>query len=191
MSPAAAARLGVPVKVVAVVALGTHAPSSHDEDRARNALAALNVPTDLQVERGYHSRYGTGLLALLLGSAIIVLGASGTATGLAAADGRADLATLAAVGAAPSTRRSLAAFQSATTAGLGTVLGVLAGLVPGVGVVLAINAAAHTSPLDGDSYPLVLPWTNVLLTLVVVPAVAALSAWALTRSRLPLVRRAT
>jgi putative ABC transport system permease protein len=189
LSPQAAARLKQPVDVVAVVALGKRPPSAHAEDLARNAVQNTGVSASLTVERGYQSRYGVGLLALLLGSSIIVIGASGTATGLAAADGRADLGTLAAVGASPSTRRTLAAFQSAVTAGLGTVLGVLAGLVPGVGVVRAINAAAHTSPLDGPWYPLVLPWTNVLVTLLVVPLIAALAAAALTRSRLPMVRR--
>lgn len=189
LSPQVAARLGMTPQVVGVVALGAHAPTSREEARARNELQRLDGSPYLFVERGYRSRYGIGLLALLLASTVIVLGASGTATGLAAADGRADLATLAAVGASPTTRRTLAAFQSAVTAVLGTALGVAAGLVPGVAVVRAVNAAARTSPLDGDSYPLVLPWGSALTTLLVVPAVAALAAALLTRSRLPVVRR--
>ena len=136
------------------------------------------------------SGFGFGLLALLLGSAVIVLGASGIATGLAAADGRADLATLAAVGASPRTRRSLAGFQSAVTAVLGTVLGVIAGLVPAVAMVGAANAQARANgnPI-GNAYPLVLPWTNLAVTLLVVPLLAAGAAVLLTRSRLPMVRR--
>ncbi len=189
LSAPAAAQTGITAKVLTVIALGNQPPSAQAEDRTRSALTRLGSENGMSIERGYQSRYGIGLLALLLGSAIIVLGASGTATGLAAADGKADLATLAAVGATPRTRRTLAAFQSAATAGLGTVLGVIAGLVPGVGVVLALNAANRQDVLSDDAYPLVLPWTNVLVTLLVVPAVAALAAALLTRSRLPVVRR--
>ena len=54
-----------------------------------------------RVERGYRDGYGVGLLALLVGSAVVALGAAGVATGLAQADGRADQSTLAAVGADP------------------------------------------------------------------------------------------
>lgn len=189
LSRQAAAKLGQPVSAVGVLAHDKHAPSEHEEDLARSAVMALGAG-DLFVERGYKSNYGAGLLALLIGSTVIVLGASGIATGLAAADGRADLGTLSAVGATPSTRRTLAAFQSAVTAGLGTVLGVAAGLVPGIAIVRAINAAQHVGPFQPDSYPLVLPWTNALLTLLLVPVLAALAAAALTRSRLPVVRRA-
>lgn len=189
LSPQAAAKTGVPVSLVGVVALGDQMPSTRTEDRLRTAMAKIGVE-GLQVERGYVSDYGLGLLALVVGSAVIVLGASGIATGLAAADGKADLSTLAAIGASPRTRRSLAAFQSAVTAGLGTLLGVAAGLVPAIGMVRALNAAA----LDGnfprlDPYPLVLPWTNLAVTVLVVPVIAAGVAALLTRSRLPMVRR--
>ena len=44
-----------------------------------------------------------------------------------------DLATLAAVGASPGLRRLLSGSQSVVTAGLGTVLGTVAGLVPAFG----------------------------------------------------------
>lgn len=63
---------------------------------------------------------------------------------LAAADGRADLSTLAAVGASPGVRRLLAGSQSLVTAGLGTLLGTVAGLVPAVGLIRALNAPDST-----------------------------------------------
>ena len=188
LSQAAAARVGQPTQDIGVFAALTDPPSGRQEDRLRSALDRSDAAGSyLQVERGYTSRYGAGLLALLVGSAVIVLGASSIATGLAAADGRADLATLAAVGASPRTRRTLAGFQSATIAVLGTLLGAVSGLVPSIGMVLALNAAARQ--VGRDAYPLVLPWTNVLVTLLVVPALAALAAALLSRSRLPMVRR--
>jgi putative ABC transport system permease protein len=189
LSPEAARRTGLPVVVVGVVAIGDRPPTSAEEDRLRKAMQDLSVPSPY-VERGYTSSRGLGLLALAIGSAIVVLGASGIATGLAAADGRADLATLAAVGASPGARRSLAAFQSAVTAGLGTLLGAAAGLVPAVGMVRALNAAALQAPFPRlDPYPLVLPWANLGITLLVVPLLAAAAAAMLTRPRLPMVRR--
>ncbi len=190
LGDSAAARTGSGTGVAAVVASAAHLPSAAEEDRARHELAKLDLDGALRVERGYQGGSALGLLALVLGSAVIVLGASGIATGLAAADGRADLATLAAVGASPGRRRSLAAFQSAVTAGLGTILGTAAGLVPAAGMVRALNAEALQQRFTvTNPYPLVLPWRNLVVTVVVVPLVAALAAALLTRSRLPLVRR--
>lgn len=189
LSPAAAAHTGVRPMPESIVVLGDAVPTDAEEDRALAVVSSYGIQS-VYVERGYPNRRGIGLLALALGSAIIVLGASGVATGLAAADGRADLATLAAVGASPGTRRSLAAFQSAVTAGLGTVLGVAAGLVPAVGMVRAMNAEALQAPFPRlDPYPLVLPWLNILAAVAVVPLIAAGAAALLTRSRLPMVGR--
>jgi putative ABC transport system permease protein len=190
LSARAAATHHVALQPAGVIARGATAPTQEQEDRLRSGLSGLGLDSPLIVERGYQTKNTFGMLALLLGSAVIVLGASGIATGLAAADGKADLATLAAVGASPRTRRTLAAFQSAVTAGLGTALGIAAGLVPAVGMVRALNAAARQARFPRfDPYPLVLPWTNLLVTAVVVPLIAAGAAALLTRSRLPMVRR--
>lgn len=190
LSARAAATQHLALQPVGVIARGPAAPTQEQEDRLRSGLSLLGVDAGISVERGYHTSNSFGMLALLLGSAVIVLGASGIATGLAAADGKADLATLAAVGASPRTRRTLAAFQSAVTAGLGTTLGIAAGLVPAVGMVRALNAAARQARFPRfDPYPLVLPWTNLLVTALVVPLIAAGAAALLTRSRLPMVRR--
>jgi putative ABC transport system permease protein len=189
LSDAAAARLGQPVGPVGLVVRTTEVPTAQQEDRVRAAvLDATDDSASIYVERGYVSDYGIGLLALVVGSALLVLGASGIATGLAAADGRADLSTLASVGATPGMRRRLAGAQSLVIAALGTALGVVAGLVPAIGFIRALNA-----PVDGIPravpFPLVLPWDLLLVTGLVVPLLAALAAVLLTRSRLPLVRR--
>jgi putative ABC transport system permease protein len=131
-----------------------------------------------RVERGYRDSYGIGLLALLVASTVVTLGAAGVATGLAQADARADLATLAAVGAPPRVRRILTAFHAAVVAGLGALLGTASGLVPMLGFLYA-----------DPEMQFVAPWRNLLVIALVVPAAAAVSAGLLTRSRLPLVRR--
>ncbi len=190
---AAVTRTGLATTTSGMVVRTRSLPSGEQQAAAQSALEGLGAGAYLVVERGYQSDYGAALYILLGASALLVLGASGMATGLAAADGRADLSTLAAVGATPSLRRRLAGFQSLVTAGLGTALGVVAGLVPALGLIGALN-----SPIGADGggvfatgdYPYALPWTNLAVTVVVVPLVAGLAAMALTRSRLTLIRRA-
>jgi putative ABC transport system permease protein len=126
---------------------------------------------------------------LALVAAAIALGAAGIATGLAGADGRGDLATLAAVGAAPWMRRTLSLSQSGVIAGLGSLLGGAAGLGAAFAVLVALNRPwADRWPAPPD-FPLVLPWFNLGVALLAVPALAMLSAGLLTRSRLPIEQR--
>ena len=122
-------------------------------------LPAAGIQASPYVERGYRSTAGPGLLALVAASALLVIGASSIATGLAAAEGRADLATLAAVGASSSLRRGLAGLQSAVTAGLGALLGAVTGLVPAVGLIRAVNSSAGQPGgfVRLDPYPTVIP----------------------------------
>jgi putative ABC transport system permease protein len=158
----------------------TRKPTSAELDRVAAALRAHNLPDErmLYIEKGFRSELGIALIALLGAAALVALGASVIATGLAAADGRPDLATLAAVGASPRVRRVLAMSQAATIAFLGSVLGVLAGLVPAIAI---INARVE--------FPLVIPWPTLALTVVAIPTVIAALAGIFTRSRLPLERR--
>jgi putative ABC transport system permease protein len=180
LSPAAAKRLGMKVRPGAIFLRLDREPTRDEEDAAREAVFATGMRTAPTVERGYVSSYGLGLLALVLGAAVITLGAAGISTGLAQADARGDHATLAAVGADPRMRRTLAGFQALSIAGLGTALGVAVGFVPAVALIGAI-----------DSLRLVIPWLPLLGLLVVVPLLAAASAWACTRSRLVLERRSS
>jgi putative ABC transport system permease protein len=120
---------------------------------------------------------------------LITLGAAAIATGLAATDGRADLSTLAAVGASPRVRRGLSLSQSGVIAGLGSVLGGAAGLGASVAVLLALNRGAADVWPAPTPYPVAIPWLNVAVALLVVPVVAMLGAGLLTRSRLPIERR--
>ncbi len=189
VSEAAARELGRSFGPVGLAVSLGRTPSGAEEDRVRAAAAAVEPGAQVYVERGYRSQYGVELLVLLAASALLVLGASGIATGLAAADGRADLATLAAVGASPGLRRVLSGCQSVVTAGLGTVLGTAAGLVPAVGLIRAVNAPDVTGYVRPVPLPLVIPWSSIAVTLLVVPLLAGALAAALTRSRLPLVRR--
>jgi putative ABC transport system permease protein len=154
-------------------------PTTAEEDTARERLVRSGLAPSFDVERGYESDYGLGLLALVAGAALITLGAAGVATGLAQADARADHSTLAAIGATPGLRRTLAAAQAVAVAGLGTLLGVFAGLVPGLAFIGAIAGLE-----------VAIPWLTLAEVLVGIPLIAGTCAWLFTRSRLPLERRA-
>jgi putative ABC transport system permease protein len=170
-----------------VLATTSRMPTVAEEDRLQ---AAFGNTAGVYVERGPRQRSNTRTLLLLaVVAGVIALGAAAIATGLAAADGRADLGTLAAVGASPRLRRGLSLSQSGVIAGLGSLLGAAAGLGGSVAVLQALNRGLADLWPAPTPYPITLPWLNVAIALLVVPAVAMLGAGLLTRSRLPIERR--
>ena len=84
-----------PVDSMLVIAT-SRVPTEAEEDRARAAFGQQNA--DLVVERGYQSEYLPGFLALIGGAGLVTLAGVAISVSLSAAEGRADLATLAAVG---------------------------------------------------------------------------------------------
>ncbi|MFH9350029.1 FtsX-like permease family protein [Kitasatospora sp. NPDC017646] len=158
-------------------------PDRKAQQRAAAAAVRLDHHAELTVERGYQPRSDAITLALSGFAGLVVLGAAGIATGLAAADSRQDQATLAAVGAPPRIRRTMAGLQCALIALLGAVLGAANGFVPAVGLL--------KSRASGSSQPALItaPWGELLLVVLVLPVVAGLLAALFTRSRVALGRR--
>ena len=130
------------------------------------------------VERAVTDPPDALLLAITAIAGFVTLVGVAISVALSAAEGRADLATLAAVGAPPSRRRALAASQALLVAGVGCLLGLA------LGSYVAFAARATTG-----SPEFVVPWTNLLLTAFAVPLAAVLVAALATPSRLPLSRR--
>ncbi|HEX8004725.1 MAG TPA: FtsX-like permease family protein [Mycobacteriales bacterium] len=180
LSPETARRHGLPVTRSSALLRTSRMPSEREEAAARAAVRKAHERTyiGVYVERGFRQNAGLVLLALAGGAAFVTIASTGIATGLAAADSRPDLATLAAVGAAPRVRRRLAMAQAATVASLGGALGILAGLVPAYAIVAA-RAELHA----------VVPWTTLATVAIGVPVLAAALVGLVTRSRLPLERR--
>jgi putative ABC transport system permease protein len=188
VSPAAAATLGLVSAPLGYLVDTVDAPT----DRERDALTAEVgdvAPLAVQVAAAGPPSDQRPLLLLLAGAAgLITLGAAAVATGLAAAEGRRDLSTLAAVGADPRVRRLLSLCQAGVIAVLGSVLGIVAGLGSAAIVLISLNRRyAQSWPVE-PPYPLVVPGST-LTVLVVVPLVAMVGAALLTRSRLPVERR--
>ncbi|GAB3981928.1 FtsX-like permease family protein [Plantactinospora veratri] len=165
-------------------------PTQAEQDRLSAALRDLTDEGGLgaTIERRPATPYDPTLLILAAVAGLVTLGAAGVATGLAAADGHADLATLSAVGASPGVRRQLSLSQSGVIAGLGTALGLLAGLGASTAVLFAYNRALMYQWPREAAYPITMPW-ETLAVMVAVPLVAMLATGLLTRSRLPVERR--
>ncbi|MFC0628227.1 FtsX-like permease family protein [Kribbella deserti] len=135
--------------------------------------------TSLYVERGYQPPNQLVLAGVLGAATLVTLMGVAVAVSLSAAEGRADLATLAAIGAQPRRRRNLAAAQAWLLGQIGCLLGV------GVGALMGYSSRTITS-----SPYFAVPWLQLGAIVVAVPLFAGAMAWLTTRSRLPMVRRA-
>ncbi|MFD2764585.1 FtsX-like permease family protein [Micromonospora eburnea] len=187
LSPSAAAALGLVGEQFGYVVDTPDPPTAEQHKRLITEMSSAQL--SVLLDDGPPGGDQRPLLLLLAGaSGVITVGAAGVATGLAAAEGRRDLSTLAAVGADPRVRRVLSLCQAGVIAGLGSVLGIVAGLGSAAIILTALNRRYTQSWPAQDPYPLVVPGLT-LAVLVVVPLVAMLGAGLLTRSRLPIERR--
>jgi putative ABC transport system permease protein len=188
MTLATARSIGLDRRTIAVLATVTRVPSQEEQDRAQAALSVVSDGMIVDIERGLQPP-GTQLLVLAIVAGVVTLVAAALATGLAATDGRADLATLGAVGASPRMRRMLTLSQAGVIAGLGSLMGAIAGLGASASVLFALNRVYANIWPEPEPLPIVVPWLNVGVALLVIPLVAMAGSGLLTRSRLPVERR--
>ena len=116
-------------------------------------------------------------LLLLMTATAAALGVTAIGLALSAAEGRADDATLLALGAPPRLRRSLRAWEALMTSGIGAVLGVILGSVAG-----AVFAVQHNRS-NGSGTILRFPWSTALGLGIGLPIVAAIVFWLATWPR--------
>jgi putative ABC transport system permease protein len=180
LSKAAADALGTQYGLTGVLLETTRMPTRSEEGRADDVLARIGNGQRVYVERGYPGEINNELLFLVIAAGIVTFGAAGAATGLAIADARPDHVTLAAIGAAPATRRRLAMSSAWIIALLGAILGSATGFVPAIGLLYQ----RHSRPVI-----VAIPWLWIAAVLVAVPALAALCAGLFTRSQRVLARR--
>jgi putative ABC transport system permease protein len=196
LSDAAAKKAGVPIETTALLADGTTIDQSA-EDALTEALRVISPSTSVWVERGFHDN-STSVALLLLGvvGGVLVLGGTLTATFLALSDARPDFATMSSVGAAPRTRRLVAASYAMAVGVVGAALGAIVGFVPGVAVTYPLTSTTWAPPGSTDVTGAVLPdhfldipWLLVLGLVVVLPLFTAAVVGLSSRSRLPMVSR--
>src|SRR5690625_321555 len=181
--PEALDELGLRAQPVGLLAAVSRPPTPAEEAAL---MAALDRGLSVQVERGNPHGPGVELLLLVAAAAVVGLAATGIAVALAAAESRPDLATLAAVGAEPRTRRRFTAAQAGVISVLGTSLGVVAGLALGWVLVIAQRYRWEVPDLARE---VVVPWPAIAAIAVVVPLLAVAVGYLTTRSRLPVARR--
>lgn len=179
--------LGLTTQDVGAVAQPVEPLTPEQVDTARLAVTRVHPDSDVEIEEPYRSPADLTTFAVVGTAALIGLAATWIAVGLAAAESRADMATLAAVGAAPRTRRKVAGAQAGVVAATGVVLGSGVGVLLGM-VFVQVQAGAGTRWPD-PSWQVVVPWGVLAAVVVGLPAVAVGAAALFTRSRLPLVRR--
>ena len=186
LPPTVADQLGARTRSRDWFATTTRLPTQAEQDATDAELLLAAPVASLTIERGY--RGGQPMTVwILVGAALLVgLGATGISVALAAVESRPDLATLAAVGAAPRLRRKIAAAQAGVLSGVGVLLGVATGLL--LGRVLVLSERFRWEVVDPD-WVTVVPWPAVAAIAFGVPVAAMVGAFALTRSRLPMIRR--
>jgi putative ABC transport system permease protein len=198
--PSLATRIGVRWTHVGVYVDTARRPTDREEQAVAGGLSKISPDLQMYVETGYHNSTLWMLLALVIGAGVITIGATAIATALSNVDGRSDLTTLGAVGAAPRTRRLLSMSRAGVIAGVGTGLGTVAGFVPAYAWIRAqvrspdLNLRGASFYAPGPDGParmhLVVPWLPLTATVVVVPLAAVLVAGLFSRSRLPSERPA-
>lgn len=190
LSTAAAHELGTTPDTVSLSVAG--GVTEAQERDIQEALTAISQDVGLYVERGYLADSETLILLLVLGGlgGVLMLGGTLTATFLALSDARPDLATLAAVGASPRTRRGVAASYAVVVGLVGAVLGAAVGFVPGIAASYPLTSQSwlpESEPVAG--HYLDVPWLLVAALVVVLPLLTAAIVGLGARSRLPLVAR--
>ena len=168
------------------------------ETRIKEAVGGVVAGATLYVERGYQRPPEVLIVLLVLGAlgGVLMLGGTLTATFLALSDAKPDLATFAAVGAAPRTRRRVAAAYALVIGFVGAILGAGVGFIPGVAISRPLTSMSNGYSVDeagtlvtaSQGY-LAIPWLLIGVIVVVLPLVTAVVVGLTARSRLPLVAR--
>ncbi|WP_166389206.1 FtsX-like permease family protein [Nocardioides ochotonae] len=189
LSPEVAEELGLDVVTVGLTVAG-----SVDRGAQRDleeALGTIAPGAQVEVERGYGRPASATLVQVGLGvlGAVLMLAGTLTATSLALSDARGDLATLAAVGAAPRLRRAVAASYALVVGLVGSVLGAAVGFVPGWAVTYPLTSAGRPEGSDLPDHFLDVPWLLIGAIVVGLPLLTAALVAATTRGRLPMVAR--
>ena len=179
-------RLGLPTATVGLAVDGAEITPER-EQVVKEAVSAASTDGGFYVERGYQANDQTVIVQLVLASlgAVLMLGGTLTATFLALSDARPDLATLAAVGAAPRRRRWIAASYALVIGLVGAILGAAVGFVPGIAVTYPLTRGYAEVP----AHYLEVPWLMILGVVLVLPLLTAAIVGLSARSRLPLVAR--
>ncbi|TFC79164.1 FtsX-like permease family protein [Cryobacterium sp. TMS1-20-1] len=143
------------------------APTQAQQDQVQGAVTAVEPGLFVQVEPGPQAFGASWSWVLVALTAIIALVTASITIGLARADGHRDNAVLTSLGASPRVRRAFGFWQAVVIVGLGSIIGVLLGLVPSLALSLTRDTAGQSL------LPFTPPWLQLALIVVALPAVVA------------------
>ena len=179
LPPSVASTLKLSSQPYAIYVRQASSQPAHKIQSANAALARLGL-NSIDIQAPYTNGISAVLLAIVGADLFLALAVAVAATALLLADRAGDLRTLAAIGAAPRGRRKMAINRAGLICALGTILGVLAGLGPGIGLIWRLHdqEAGGAGPFDpiASTYPLSIPWTHIAAVIIVPPLIAALTA---------------
>jgi putative ABC transport system permease protein len=155
-----------------------YSPSATQDDIDTAIVAAQDKGLDAWEPSDIEDEANLVNLALAGGAGLVTLLGVAVTVALSAAESRADMATLAAIGAQPRRRRTFAGAQALVLSAVGTLLGLVLGGVLGFAA----------GPLAGEP-AFAVPWSNLGITVFAVPLLAVGVAMLVTRAKLPMVRR--
>ena len=191
--------LGLPALIESLSISDPRGPLTAADERAIRDAVDEGSLGYLYVERGFEAlpwwvvAIGIGVVGLLILVATLV------STALSTAETQPMMGTFAAVGATRGTRRNLAAAQAWSIGLIGALLGTAVGIVPGIAIGrLVTTVAGYSATLSGagsgqapEVLPVTIPWLQLAIPIVLVPAVAALIAWLAIRRSPTVTRRLT
>ncbi|RJT89835.1 ABC transporter permease [Cryobacterium melibiosiphilum] len=170
MLPSTADAVGLDYRPTVAVSSLDAPPTVAELDQAQAALAAVSQDMSLTVEAGPDAYGATWSWALLALTAIIALVTATITIGLGRADGHRDSAVLRSLGASPWVRRAFGFWQAVVVVGLGSLIGVLLGLMPSLALSLTRDA------LGVSILPFAPPWLQLTLMVLALPALVAVGA---------------
>jgi putative ABC transport system permease protein len=144
------------------------------EDDAAAAGKAFDYGTAPKLGFEFDESFPQSLTQVIVGGGALFLAllVTALALGLTAVDNRADDATLVALGAAPSVRRKVRAWEGTLLSGMGVVLAIPIGFLPS----LVVGRARFARN------PIVFPWITVGILLIIVPLLAWLIGYVSART---------
>lgn len=186
ISPRTAEGLGIQSQPAVVYGAFAAPPTTDQRDRLMalgEALRTDDAAASVWIESG-PPEAAVWIVPLLIAMAVLVVGASAVALGLARFERRPDDATLSAVGGTAALRRRIAFWQGLVIVGFGTVAGAAAGVLPPIGFILQSQAQVGRELLVAD-----IPWVLLMVLVAGLSLAVAAVNWLVPPRRPELTRR--
>ena len=186
IAPRTASELGIATVPLMVFGGFSAGATTEQQDRLQALSEGLRgdaFGVSVWIETGPMQAY-VWLVPLLGAMAVLVIGSSSVALGLARFERRPDDATLSAVGGTAGLRRRIGFWQGIVIVGFGTIAGAVAGVLPPIGFLLQSQADTGRELHLAD-----IPWALLAALVLVLPVAIAAINWLVPPRQPDLTRR--